>query len=75
MDAFDLVLDRGRRSRVLHASVEGSAIVAAAGGVVPGARRLRAAPNEAQDLRELLAPRSTIAGAEEASPGTFGRRT
>jgi DNA-binding CsgD family transcriptional regulator len=50
--AIDLVMDLGRRSTPFHAFVEGSAIIAAAVGVVLGARRLRAALHEAQDLRE-----------------------
>lgn len=49
---IDLVMDLGRRATLFHAFVEGSAILAAAVGVVLGARRLRAASHEAQDLRE-----------------------
>ncbi len=49
---IDLVMDLGRRATLFHAFVEGSAILAAAVGVVLGARRLRTALHEAQDLRE-----------------------
>jgi DNA-binding CsgD family transcriptional regulator/outer membrane murein-binding lipoprotein Lpp len=49
--AIDLVMDLGRQASFLHAVVEGLTIIAAAIGVVLGARRLRAAANEAQDLR------------------------
>lgn len=49
---IDLVMDLGRRATLSHAFVEGSAIIAAAVGVVLGARRLRRALHEAQDLRE-----------------------
>ena len=49
---IDLVMDLDRRASLFHDFVEGSAIVAAAIGVVLGARRLRAALHEAQDLRE-----------------------
>jgi len=48
----DLFLDLGRRTSVFHALIEGAAIVAAALGVVLGARRLRMAVREAQDLRD-----------------------
>lgn len=49
---IDLAMDLGRRATPFHAFVEGSAIIAAAVGVVLGARRLRTALHEAQDLRE-----------------------
>ena len=49
---IDLVMDLGRRATLFHAFVEGSAIIAAAVGVALGARRLRTALHEAQDLRE-----------------------
>jgi DNA-binding NarL/FixJ family response regulator len=49
---IDLVMDLGRRATLSHAFVEGSAIIAAAIGVVLGARRVRGALHEAQDLRE-----------------------
>lgn len=49
---IDLLLDLGRRTTVFHALIEGSAIVAAAVGFALGARRLRAAVRDAQDLRD-----------------------
>ena len=49
---IDLVMDLHQRATLFHAFVEGSAIIAAAVGVVLGARRLRIALREAQDLRE-----------------------
>jgi DNA-binding CsgD family transcriptional regulator len=49
---IDLVMDLGRRATFFHAFVEGSAIIAAAVGVMLGARRLRTALHEAQSLRE-----------------------
>lgn len=49
---LDLFLDLDRRPSIFHAFVEGSAIAAAAVGFVLGARRLRTALHEAQDLRE-----------------------
>ena len=49
---IDLFLDLGRRTSVFHALIEGAAIVAAAVGFVLGARRLRTAVREAQDLRD-----------------------
>jgi uncharacterized protein (DUF3084 family) len=56
---IDLAMDLGRQTSPFHASVEGSAIVAAVVGVVLGARRLRAALHEAQDLREQARTLST----------------
>jgi hypothetical protein len=50
--AIDLVMDLDRRPMLFHASVERSAIIAAAIGVVLGARQRRTALHEAQDLRE-----------------------
>ena len=49
---IDLCLDLGRRPSVFHVLVEGSTIIAAAFGVVLGARRLRTAVRDAQDLRD-----------------------
>lgn len=49
---IDLFLDLGRRTSVFHGLIEGTAIIAAAVGFVLGARRLRTAVREAQDLRE-----------------------
>lgn len=49
---IDLVMDLGRPTSLFHAVVEGSAILAAAVGVALGARQLRTALHEAQDLRE-----------------------
>lgn len=49
---IDLFLDLGGRTSVFHVLIEGSAIVAAAVGFVLGARRLRTAAREAQDLRD-----------------------
>jgi len=49
---IDLFLDLGRRTSVFHVLIEGSAIIAAAVGFVLGARRLRTAVREAQDLRD-----------------------
>lgn len=49
---IDLFLDLGRRTSVFHALIEGAAVIAAAAGFVLGARRLRAAVREAQDLRD-----------------------
>lgn len=57
---IDLVMDLGRRTSVFHAFVEGSAIIAAAVGVVLGARRLRTVLHEAQDLREQARTLSNI---------------
>jgi len=49
---IDIVMDQCRRAAFFHAFVEGSAIIAAAVGVVLGAQRLRNVLYEAQDLRE-----------------------
>lgn len=49
---IDLFLDLGRRTSVFHVLIEGAAIIAAAVGSVLGARRLRTAVREAQDLRD-----------------------
>jgi len=48
----DLVMDPGRRTSVFHASVESVAIIAAAVGVMLGARGLRTALHETHELRE-----------------------
>ena len=57
--AIDLVMDLGRQANFFHAFAEGSAIVAAVVGVVLGARRLRTALHEAQDLRDQARSLST----------------
>lgn len=55
----DLAMDLGRPTSLFHAFVEGTAIIAAVFGVVLGARRLRTALHEAQDLREQARTLST----------------
>lgn len=56
---IDLVMDLDRRATVFHGVVECSAILAAAVGIVLGARRLRTAMHEAQELRERTRSLST----------------